>query len=121
MPYCPNCGNKVINDMLFCPQCGNKLTVLKAGLKDDKTYDYDIEAEAKKPETVPIGIKKGKLYKQWIKYAGLTAEEIPSTKTLRETPVRGERNKQYATVLYILLGVIILMLCALVFLLMNPW
>lgn len=116
MPYCSNCGNKVTDGMLFCPQCGNKLIIPKAGftdIKDIKTYDYAIEEKAKKPEPVSSqGIKKSKLYRQWVEYAGLPAEEIPSTtKTPKDTSVREERNKQYSNALYMLLGGIILVLC----------
>ncbi|MBA7695943.1 hypothetical protein ES703_104584 [subsurface metagenome] len=111
MPYCSNCGNKVTSEILFCPQCGNKLTIPKAGVKGDKRDDYSTEAEAKKPETIPRGIKKNKLYRQWTEYAGLPPEEIPSTKPPREMPVKGGGNQQYSTVLYILLVIIILMLC----------
>lgn len=120
MPYCSNCGTKLTSEMLFCPQCGNKLTIPKAGVKGDKRDDYSTEAEAKKPETIPRGIKKSKLYKQWAEYAGLPFEEIPSTKPPTEMPAKREGNQQYSTVLYILLGLIILMLCTgLVFLFMK--
>lgn len=116
MPYCPNCGNKVIDEMLFCPQCGNKLVTPKAGftdITDTKIYDYTIETKAEKPEPISSHrTKKSKLYKQWTEYADLPDEEIPSKKTPRRgMPVREEKNKSSSRVLYLLLGITILILC----------
>jgi len=108
--------------MLFCPQCGGRLAIPKAGAKDDKTYDYSLESEDKKAGTVPDSIKKNRLYKQWIEYAGLPQEEPPPARTPRNMPARGERNTQNAYILYVLFGVIILILCmGLVFLLLQSW
>jgi len=48
MPYCPNCGNEVTDEMLFCPQCGNKLATSRAGFTDTtetKIHDYTIETK----------------------------------------------------------------------------
>ena len=116
MPYCPNCGNKLTEEMLFCPQCGNKLVTSKAGftdITDSKIHDYTIETKAEKPEPAPNhGTKKSKLYKQWIEYASLPDEEIPSKKTPHKvTPVRVEKNKSSFNVLYLLLGITIIILC----------
>lgn len=115
MPYCPNCGNKVTDEMLFCPHCGNKLMTTKAGFTDttDTTpYDYSIETKAKKPEPIAShGIKKSKLYKQWVQYASLSDEEIIAKKAPRDMLAREERNKPYPSVLYLLFGVTILILC----------
>ena len=125
MPYCSNCGNKVTDEMLFCPQCGNKLMTPQAGFTDTtdtKLYDYTIETKAKKPEPVPgRGIRKGQLYKQWVKYASLPDEEIPSKKAPRDMPAREGKSKPSLSLLYILLGVTILILCVgLVLLIMKP-
>ena len=122
MPYCTNCGYEVTSKMLFCPQCGSRLAIPKAGAKDDKIYDYSLESEDKKAGTVPDSVKKSRLYKQWIQYAGLPQEEPPPARTPKNMPVRGERNTQSAYILYILFGVIILILCmGLVFLLLRSW
>ena len=115
MPYCPNCGNKVIDEMRFCPQCGNKLVTSKAGftdITDTKGYDYTTETKAEKPEPVSgHGIKKSKLYKQWMEHADLPDEEIPSEKTpYRGTPVRVEKNKSPSNIMYLLLGITIIIL-----------
>ena len=116
MPYCPNCGNKVINGMLFCPQCGNKLVTSKAGFTDttdNKTPDYTTETKAKKAEPAPSHrIKKNKLYKQWMEHAGLPDEEIPAKKLYKDMPVREERSKPYPNILYLLFGITIIILCA---------
>jgi len=122
MPYCSSCGNKVTDEMLFCPQCGNKLMTPKAGFTDTTDTNYTIETKAKKPEPVPSQrIRKGLLYKQWVKYAGLPDEEIPPKKAPRDMPVREERSKPSLSVLYLLLGVTVLILCAaLVLLIMKP-
>ena len=116
MPYCPSCGNKVTAEMLFCPQCGNKLMTPKAGFTDniDTTIsDYTTETKNKKPEPISSrGIKKSKLYQQWVQHDGLPDEEIPLKKTPgRGMLVREERNKPGFSLLYLLLGVTILMLC----------
>jgi len=122
MPYCTNCGYEVTSKMLFCPQCGSRLAIPKAGAKDDKTYDYSLESEDKKAGTVPDSVRKSRLYKQWIQYAGLPHEETPPARTPKNMPARGERNTQSAYILYILFGVIILILCTgLVFLLLRSW
>ncbi len=111
MPYCTDCGREVTGKMLFCSQCGSKLIISEGGPKDDKTYDYTIEAESKKPEdTAGRGIRKSKLYKQWVEYASLPTEEIPPLKTPRGMPARGEGRKPYPNILYILLGAIIIIL-----------
>ncbi len=115
MPYCPNCGNKVTDEMLFCPHCGNKLMTTKAGFTDttDTTpYDYSIETKAKKPDPIAShGIKKNKLYKQWVQYASLPDEEIIAKKAPRDMLAREAGHKPYPGVLYLFFGVTILILC----------
>ena len=118
MPYCPNCGNKVIDEMLFCPQCGNKLMTSKAGFTDataTKIPDYTIEAKAKKPEPTPSNkIKKSKLYKQWVEHAGLPNEGITAKKTSRDMLAKEEKTGPYPNIQYLLIGIaiIIVILCA---------
>lgn len=121
MPYCTNCGSEATDEMHFCPQCGSKLIIPKAGFKQDEMRGYTVEAEEKEPENIlDRRIRKGKLYKQWVAYSGLPADEIRSTKTSRDIPVTGERNRQGLALMYILLGVCIGILCmALVFLLTS--
>jgi hypothetical protein len=105
--------------MRFCPQCGHKLITPPAGLTDTvdtETRDYTIETKAKTPEPSP-GIKRGKLYKQWVKYSGLPDEEVPLKKAPSGMLVRGERNKLSPGVLYLLFGVTIVILCVVVVLL----
>ena len=114
MPYCPNCGNRVTDEMLFCSQCGNKLTTPKASFTEDsdtKISDYTTETKVKEAESVSSGLKKSKLYKQWVKYAGLPEEEAPAQKTHRDMPAREEGNRLQPNVLYILIGIMILLLC----------
>ncbi len=61
---------------------------------------------------------KDKLYKQWSEYSGLPLEAIPKKEAApkrevaKETPVREGGGGQRLFILYILLGVAILMLCA---------
>ena len=112
MPYCPNCGSKVTNEMLFCSQCGNKLAAAMVGVSGTQKDDYSVEAEEKKPEiALSPGIRKGKLYKQWVVHAGLPSEEVPSRKPRRETAFRDGTNRPYPLLLYVLLAAIILILC----------
>ena len=119
MPYCTSCGSEVTDEMLFCPQCGTKLIIPKAGFKRDKIRDYTVEAEEAEPANIPDrGIKRGKLYKQWVAYSGLPAGETRSTKTSRRIAVTGQRTRRSPALLYMLLGVFIgILLMALVFLL----
>ena len=121
MPYCPNCGNEVTDEMLFCPQCGNKLATSRAGFTDTtetKIHDYTIETKAEKPEAIPSHeIKKSKLYKQWVQHAGLPDERIPSRKARRDVPMREEGGKPSPGVLYLLVGVTVVILCIVLILL----
>ena len=111
MPFCTNCGSEITGKMLFCPECGNKLSPPKAGARDEKAYDSGGETEGKKAEsTVPDSFKKSRLYKQWVEYAGLPAEEIPAAPAKKERPARKEAGKQNIYILYMLLGLIIIIL-----------
>ena len=64
------------------------------------------------------GRSKDKLYKQWSEHSGLPPEAIPKKEAVpkkevaKETPVREGGGGQRLYILYILLGVAILMLCA---------
>ncbi len=80
------------------------------------------EAEEKKPENIlDRRVRKGKLYKQWVAYSDLPTDEIRSTKTSRDIPVTGQRNRRSLTLLYILLGVCIGILCLGLFFLLTPY
>ena len=62
--------------------------------------------------------KQDKLYKQWAEHSGLPVEAVPKKEPIskkevtKETPVRvgGVERRRY--ILYILLGLAILLLCA---------
>lgn len=122
MLFCSNCGSKVTDEMSYCPQCGQKLLTTRAGVKDAsmKTSDYSLEPAAEQPEPVTSpGVRKGKLYREWVKYAGLPQEPVPEKKGFRlmsgETGFRLDHR-----VLFIFMGVIILILCAvLIFLIIK--
>ena len=70
------------------------------------------------------GRSKDKLYKQWSEHSGLPPEAVPKKEAApkkgaapkeevaKETPVREGGGGQRLYILYILLGVAILMLCA---------
>jgi len=121
MPYCSNCGSKVTNEMLFCPQCGNRQAAARVGVSEAQGHDSGAEVETKQLQAAPSpGIRKGKLYKQWVEHAGLPPEEVQSRRKRRDIPFREETNRPYPLVLYVLLGAIILILCAgMVFLFMQ--
>ena len=126
MPYCHNCGNKVIDDMLFCPQCGNKLLTAKASRTDTtgtQIHDYTTETKSKKTEPSPYdNAKKTKLYKQWVEYSGLPNEEVSTKKASKDISVKEEGAGTQPNIQYLLIGiaVIIIILCtALVLLILK--
>ena len=122
MPYCTKCGSKVTDEMLYCPECGIKLIIPTAGSKNNKSPDYATDAEVNKREDIARGgIRKSKLYKQWVKYAGLSAEEVPSMRVSRYMPVREEKRARHPHLFYILLGVGILVCIGLIILLAKIW
>jgi len=123
MPYCHNCGNKITDEMRFCPQCGEKSIIPPAGLADStdtKPSDYTTETKAKTSEP-GHSIKKSKLYKQWVKYADLPAEEAPSKQAPRDTLMKEGASKLSPNTLYLLFGITILILCAVVVLLVMKF
>ncbi len=122
MPYCTNCGSGITDKMLFCHKCGSELIIPKADAKSSKPYDTTTDAEAIKREDTPSReIKKGRLYKQWVKHAGLPAKETPSIKVPGDMPVRRESNARRSPLFYITLGVAILVGTGLVLLLTDIW
>ena len=122
MPYCTNCGSEVKADMLFCHNCGSKLTIPKDSLKNNIPHANTTDTEVDKRKDISNrGIKRSKLYKQWVKYANLPSEEAPSMKPPRDVPVRGESGERHPYLFYVLIGVGILICIALAILLMKFW
>jgi len=122
MPYCTNCGGEVTDKMLFCYECGSDLIITKDDLENNKLHGNATDAGVSKQEDTPSrGIRKGKLYKQWVKYAGLPVEKISSMRTSRGKPVRRKNNAQHPHLLYMLLGVVILLCIGLALLLVRTW
>ena len=56
--------------------------------------------------------REEKLYKQWGQHANLPPEAIPQREVSTDIPVTGEKHEPRPSVLYILLGVAVLVLCA---------
>lgn len=122
MPYCTNCGSEITDKMLFCHKCGSKLIIPKSDAESSKPLSSATDAEAIKREDTPgREIKKGRLYKQWVKHAGLPAEETPSIKVPGDMPVRREKKIRYSPLFYVTLGVAILVGTGLVLLLTDIW
>ena len=122
MPYCTHCGTQVADEMVFCPKCGHRLITPAASTQNGKSSGYAAGAEAGKQEAIPShGVRKSKLYKEWVKYAGLPTEEIPSAKAPRDVPLRVEPRAGRSSRFYILLGVGIALCAALIILLVKTW
>lgn len=119
MPYCHNCGNKVTDNMHFCPKCGHKSLAPHAGDMDithTKPFDYTTETEAgAQKQEARQRIKRNKLYKQWLTHASLPEEEFQS-KRVPKGLVKDGINLS-STTIYILFGITIIILCAVVVLL----
>jgi len=104
--FCPHCGKELPGKVSFCPYCG-------AELAKYITIDYD---KLKEGESTERGVKpiieplpgqrkiRGKLYKEWVKYANLSPEVTPSTKVPRDMPVERWKKVQRFPTLYIMLG-----------------
>jgi uncharacterized membrane protein YvbJ len=45
--FCPRCGKKVAEDMVFCPTCGAALKVEQAGPQRERAVRYGHEKEEK--------------------------------------------------------------------------
>jgi len=128
MHFCPHCGKELPGRVNFCPYCGGEvarhITAPSHMLEDSQPAEYgakpiiEVPPEQKK--------KKDKLYKQWIKFADLPPEAIPSTETPKEQPVRQERrdmpagrekNVQGVPLLYMLIGLCTIALFVLIIIL----
>lgn len=118
MSYCPNCGTQVTPEMLYCPKCGRRLTVSAAGAKEDKSpvsATPALNQEVSKQETTAGNeIRKGKLFKEWVKYSGLSIPEGPPQKEARVA-------KRKSLLFYILIGVGIAACIGLIILLVKIW
>jgi Flp pilus assembly protein TadB len=104
--------------MLYCPKCGRRLTVPAAGAKEDKSpvsATPALNQEVSKQEAASGSeIKKGKLFKEWVKYAGLSLAEAPPQKEARTA-------KRKNLLFYILIGVGIAACIGLIILLTKIW
>jgi len=118
MSYCANCGTQVTPEMLYCPKCGRRLTVSTAGAKEDKSAvlaNPAMSQEVGKQETTAGNeIRKGKLFKQWVKYSGLSMPEGPTQK-------EGRAAKGKSRLFYVLIGVGIAACIGLIILLLKIW
>jgi len=110
--FCPHCGKELPGKVNFCPYCGEEVAgrtlTQYPGLEKTEPTEYKTKPVVEVP---PEQKKKAsKLYKQWVKFANLPPEAVPSIETPKETTVRRqkpaerERNGQRFPILYILLG-----------------
>lgn len=58
MSYCPKCGNKISEDMVFCPKCGAPLKVEQATAQPQPPVTYRHEKQEKR-EKGEKGTEKG--------------------------------------------------------------
>ena len=115
MSYCTNCGGEVKPEMLYCPKCGRRLITPTPSAKDDKPSDSATEQKVNKQEaTAGSEIRKSKIYKEWVKYAGLSADEVP-----QKREARGAKHTNL--LFYILVGVGISVCIGLLILLVRSW
>ena len=122
MPYCTNCGNEVTTNMPFCHACGSKLIIPTAERESIEPQDYTADEEIIKEEDKPQPrVRKGKLYNQWVNYAGLPNDSTPSMRSPGDmaTMEGGKTTRPY--LLYAFLGVAIAVCIGLIFLLTESW
>jgi cation transport ATPase len=50
--FCPKCGKKITEDMVFCPNCGAALNVDRAGPQPERAVTYRHEKDEKREKTV---------------------------------------------------------------------
>ena len=97
--------------MLFCPRCGQRLVTAEAGIKmsnSTKRADYAAGAGEKPEPAINASIKKSRLYKQWVKYAGLPQEA--TEKQPFRLPAAEEEFKPDLLLLLLIMEIIILSL-----------
>ncbi len=109
--FCPHCGKELpAGRANFCPYCGGEIARPTAIPHHEQEAIEPIEHKTKPVIEPPPEHKKksGKLYKQWVKYANLPPQAIPSTEASKE-PIsqklaKLEKGAQRLPILYILLG-----------------
>ena len=120
--FCPHCGKELPGKVNFCPYCGEEVVKHTTALHD-RTGVGESTQPGVKPMIVPPPEQKkkaGKLYKQWMKYANLPPEAIPSTETpadkivQRDMPAGRGVNLQRIPFLYILIGLCVFALIMLI-------
>jgi len=88
--------------------------------ENNKPDGYATDSDVNKRENIASrGIRKSKLYEQWVKYAGLPVEETSSTMITRDMPVKGKARHPYP--LYMLLVIGVLLCIGLAILLTKIW
>ena len=92
MPYCPKCGNKVEEDMVFCPRCGASL----------KTEAPSQAAHAPPPSPQPVRQEKGEKGEKREKQE----KQEPEKGEKRETSQFGFLGFLIGGLILILIGVI---------------
>lgn len=122
--FCPHCGKELPGKVNFCPYCGGGTgahgTIHHTGPEGDEPVEHRAIIEPPPEHTK----KSGKLYKQWIKYANLPPEALPSTETPTDKPARRDvtvglgGNVQRIPVLYIVIGVCVIALFVLIIMLL---
>jgi uncharacterized membrane protein YvbJ len=60
MSYCPKCGNRITEDMVFCPKCGAPLKVEQATAQPQRPVTYRHEKEEKREKGTEKGEKREK-------------------------------------------------------------
>lgn len=117
MPFCGQCGAKLTEDMRFCPQCGRKAITPRPSQYTDWRVVHPKEAAPEEPAAAAstrrsAPAKNSSLYRQWIKHAGLATLEKPEEKSAQVYAAPEERAHPDYRALFILLGAVILVLCA---------
>jgi len=110
--FCPHCGEELPSKVNFCPYCGVELTTPTTIRYDKQKVTKPIEHRAKPIIASPPEQKRkaDKLYKEWMKYANLPPEAIPSTGAPKDMPIKRAKGAQRLPVLYILLGFFVVIL-----------
>lgn len=70
MSYCPKCGNKITEDMVFCPKCGASLKTEQATPQPQRPVTYRHEKEEKREKGSEKGEKHEKREKREYAFIG---------------------------------------------------
>ena len=121
--FCPHCGKELPGTVKFCPYCGGEIgshiAIHHTGLEGGEPAKHRAIIEPPPEHTK----KSGKLYKQWVKYANLPPDAIPTTETPTNKPLRQDvtvglgENIKRIPVLYIVIGVCVIALFVLIIIL----